>query len=93
MEKHKEKILASYRKRKRMPSITEVMELCDLSSRSSAFYVVNQLVKEGIVEKDEAGSSYRPVNSTSLRSSGTFARVSRRRQKMKSLISSASANI
>jgi SOS regulatory protein LexA len=52
---HKEKILKFYRTHKRMPSITEVMDVCGFSSRSSAFYVVNQLVSEGIVEKDENG--------------------------------------
>jgi SOS regulatory protein LexA len=52
---YKEKILRFYRSKKRMPSITEVMELCHLASRSSAFYVVNQLVKEGIIDKDSAG--------------------------------------
>jgi repressor LexA len=38
-----------------MPSITEVMKICGLSSRSSAFYAVNQLVKEGVIEKDSKG--------------------------------------
>lgn len=38
-----------------MPSITEVMKICKVSSRSSAFYVVNQLVKEGIIDKDSNG--------------------------------------
>ncbi len=38
-----------------MPSITEVMSLCGFTSRSSAFYVVNQLVREGVVEKDTSG--------------------------------------
>jgi SOS regulatory protein LexA len=52
---HKEKILQFYRTRKRMPSITEVMEICDFSSRSSAFYVIERLVKEGVVQKDEKG--------------------------------------
>ncbi len=52
---YKEKVLKFYRTYKRMPSITEVMELCKFSSRSSAFYVVNQLVKEGVVEKDSSG--------------------------------------
>ncbi len=52
---HKEKILRFYRKNKRMPSITEVMEVCGVSSRSSAFYIVNKLVEEGVVDKDAAG--------------------------------------
>jgi SOS regulatory protein LexA len=52
---YKEKILGFYRTHKRMPSITEVMEVCQFASRSSAFYVVNQLVKEGVIDKDSGG--------------------------------------
>jgi SOS regulatory protein LexA len=52
---YKEKILKFYRTKLRMPSITEVMKICGFSSRSSAFYVVNQLVREGIIEKDSTG--------------------------------------
>ncbi len=48
-------VLKFYRAHKRMPNITEIMRLCDFTSRSSAFYVVNQLVEEGLVEKDETG--------------------------------------
>ncbi|MDR3548677.1 MAG: LexA family transcriptional regulator [Candidatus Pacebacteria bacterium] len=55
LSRYKDRVLAFYRKQKRMPSITEVMELCDFSSRSSAAYVVDQLVKEGVVEKDGTG--------------------------------------
>jgi SOS regulatory protein LexA len=52
---HKTKVLRFYRDHKRMPSITEVMKLFGLSSRSSAFYVVNKLVGEGVVAKDMQG--------------------------------------
>ncbi|MBA3789151.1 LexA family transcriptional regulator [Patescibacteria group bacterium] len=52
---YREKVLNFYRKNKRMPSITEVMTICDFSSRSSAFYMVNKLVKEGVIEKDKTG--------------------------------------
>jgi repressor LexA len=52
---HKEKILKFYRLHKRMPSITEVMQVCGVSSRSSAFYIVTKLVEEGSIEKDETG--------------------------------------
>ena len=38
-----------------MPSITELMSILGLSSRSSAFYVANQLIDAGIVEKDKTG--------------------------------------
>lgn len=54
-ESYKEKILAFYRSSKRMPSITEIMRVCGFASRSSAFYVVNKLVAEGIIEKDSKG--------------------------------------
>lgn len=52
---HKDRVLRFYRTHKRMPSITEVMSICGFSSRSSAFYTINQLVKEGIIEKDGTG--------------------------------------
>lgn len=54
-EAYKAKILRFYRDRKRMPSITEVMELCGLSSRSSAHYVVQRLVESGVADKDGKG--------------------------------------
>lgn len=38
-----------------MPSITELMALFKLSSRSSAFYVSNRFIEEGYVTKDRAG--------------------------------------
>ena len=54
-EVYRTTILKFFRARKRMPNITEIMRLCNFSSRSSAFYVVNKLIEEGIVEKDETG--------------------------------------
>jgi repressor LexA len=38
-----------------MPSITELMKLFKLESRSSAFYIANCLVTEGVLEKDTTG--------------------------------------
>jgi repressor LexA len=55
MERYTDKVLRFFKTQHRMPSITEIMELCDLASRSSAFYVANALVKEGVVDKDESG--------------------------------------
>lgn len=52
---YKDKVLEFYKSQRRMPSITEVMELCGFSSRSSAFYVIERLVKEGVIQKDSAG--------------------------------------
>ena len=54
-ETYKNKVLRFYRSHKRMPSITEVMKLCGLSSRSSAHYVARKLVESGIVDKDKSG--------------------------------------
>jgi SOS regulatory protein LexA len=49
------KVLAFYHKHKRMPSVTDIMALFGLSSRSSGFYVAERLVKEGVAEKDAMG--------------------------------------
>lgn len=38
-----------------MPSITEMLTLFKLSSRSSAFYVSSRLIEEGYVTKDKTG--------------------------------------
>ncbi|MBU1292655.1 LexA family transcriptional regulator [Patescibacteria group bacterium] len=51
----KRKVLAFYRAQKRMPSITELMKLFSLESRSAAFYAANKLIEEGILEKDSSG--------------------------------------
>jgi repressor LexA len=50
-----EKVRKFYRRYKRMPSITELMAIFKLASRSSAFYVANKLIEAGILEKDRAG--------------------------------------
>lgn len=52
---YKSKILKFYRESKRMPSISEIMKVCGFTSRSSAFYQINKLVKEGVIEKDSKG--------------------------------------
>lgn len=54
-ESYKQKILAFYEGKRRMPSITEVMKLLNLASRSSAHYVVTKLVDEGVIGKDKSG--------------------------------------
>ena len=50
-----DKVRSFYRTHKRMPSITELMGMLSLSSRSSAFYVANQLISEGVIGKDKQG--------------------------------------
>ena len=52
---YRSNVFKFFRAHKRMPNITEIMLLCGFTSRSSAFYVVNQLIEEGLVEKDESG--------------------------------------
>jgi len=52
---YQSKILKFYRDHKRMPTITEVMALFKFKSRSSAFYVTQQLVKDGLLQKDGLG--------------------------------------
>lgn len=52
---YKDKVLRFYRANRRMPTITEIMKLCGLSSRSSAHYVANRLVAQGVVGKDKSG--------------------------------------
>lgn len=55
IEERKGALLSFYRKHRRMPNITEVMELFGLSSRSSAFYVSERFVEEGYANKDRTG--------------------------------------
>lgn len=38
-----------------MPSVTEMMSVCGFSSRSSAFYQIEKLIKNGVIEKDSKG--------------------------------------
>ncbi len=54
-ESREAKVFSFYRKHRRMPNITELMELFDLSSRSSAFYASERLVSEGYANKDRTG--------------------------------------
>lgn len=48
-------LLSFYRKNRRMPNITEMMELFGLASRSSAFYASERFVAEGYASKDRTG--------------------------------------
>lgn len=55
VESRRTKLISFYRKNRRMPSITELMRLFKLSSRSSAFYVSERFIEEGYVTKDRTG--------------------------------------
>jgi SOS regulatory protein LexA len=51
----KQKIFAFYEKQKRMPSYQEIMELVGFKSKNAVHKLVNRMVEEGIVAKDERG--------------------------------------
>lgn len=55
MEDRRGALLAFYRERRRMPTVSEMMRAFGLASRASAFYVSGKLVERGIVEKDSSG--------------------------------------
>lgn len=44
-----------YRQQRRLPSYGEMRELFGYSSKNAAVYLVNKLIKAGILEKDEKG--------------------------------------
>lgn len=55
-----------------MPSVTEVMKLCAVTSRSSAFYILNKLVDTGIVDKDSTGKIIPSKSRHTLRMLGSI---------------------
>lgn len=54
-ESRKGALLSFYRKHRRMPNITEMMDVFGLASRSSAFYLSERFVTEGYANKDRTG--------------------------------------
>lgn len=54
-EKYKSQILRFYRLNKRMPSYAEIMKLVGFKSKNAVFKLVNKLVAEDFVSKDEKG--------------------------------------
>jgi SOS regulatory protein LexA len=54
-EAYKNKILKFYKKNKRMPVYSEIMELLGFRSRNAVYKLVNQLVAEGFISKDSSG--------------------------------------
>lgn len=55
LEPNTAKIQAFYRKHRRMPSYSEIMELAGFRSKNAAYKLVKKLVDLGIVEKDAKG--------------------------------------
>lgn len=54
-ESYKNKVVAFYRRNKRMPSYSEIMMLTGYKTKSAAYYFVKQLIKAGVVTKDSRG--------------------------------------
>ncbi len=52
---YRESIVAFFKEHNRMPSYAEIAEITGLRSKSSAFHVANQLVREGWLVKDSTG--------------------------------------
>ena len=54
-ESRRDALRSFYGKHRRMPNMTELMELFGLASRSSAFYLSERFVEKGYVRKDRTG--------------------------------------
>ena len=50
-----ERLKEFYQKHQRLPTHGEMVKLMHYSSRGSTYYVVKQLMKKGIVAKDDKG--------------------------------------
>ena len=55
MNQYKDKILGFYRDHKRMPSYAEIMQLLGFKSKNAVYKLVNKLVGEGAIRKDDKG--------------------------------------
>jgi repressor LexA len=55
MKDYKNKIISFYRANKRMPSYAEIMNLVGFKSKNAVYKLINKLVEEGIVSKDQSG--------------------------------------
>ena len=55
MKKVKESIISFYNTHHRMPSFSEIMDLCGYKSKSAVSYAINKLINEGVVGKDKKG--------------------------------------
>jgi SOS regulatory protein LexA len=53
--KNKEKLISFFHKNKRMPSYSEIAELCGYKSKNAAVKLVNKMIDEGFVDKDSTG--------------------------------------
>lgn len=54
-EMFKNRIITFYKKNRRMPSYSEIMELTGYKTKSAVHYFVGQLIDDGFVSKDKRG--------------------------------------
>jgi SOS regulatory protein LexA len=55
MDTRQSKIASFYKKRRRMPTYREIMDITGYQSKNAVHYFVNKLIEEGVVEKDRSG--------------------------------------
>jgi SOS regulatory protein LexA len=55
LDTYKRKILSFYTENKRMPGYQEIMELAGFKSKNSVHKLINKLVADGTLDKDEKG--------------------------------------
>lgn len=55
MKKYQSKILAFYRKAKRMPSYSEITRILGFKSKNAAYKLVGKMIEAGLVTKDSSG--------------------------------------
>jgi SOS regulatory protein LexA len=55
MKKYQSKVLAFYRKAKRMPSYGEIARLLGFKSKNAAYKLVNKMIESDLVAKDSSG--------------------------------------
>jgi SOS regulatory protein LexA len=54
-EKYSQKISQFFKKNRRMPSYREIMTLAGFKSKNAAYYLVNKLIKQGLLQRDKTG--------------------------------------
>ncbi len=54
-EQYKNKITSFYKRHRRMPGYKEIMDLVGFKSKNAVYKLINKLVEEGIVTKDDNG--------------------------------------
>ncbi len=52
---YKNKILDFYRNHRRMPSYKEIMSMLGFKSKNAVFKLINKMVDDGVVDKDDSG--------------------------------------